>query len=38
MNTKFLVRWVFDVPAIIAFGFVGLFYPYKNNGYIRLFA
>ena len=21
MNKKFLVRWVFDVPAIIAFGF-----------------
>ena len=21
MNIKFLVRWVFDVPAIIAFGF-----------------
>ena len=25
MNIKFLVRWVFDVPAIIAFGFNRLF-------------
>ena len=24
MNKKFLVRWVFDVPAIIAFGFSSL--------------
>ena len=23
MNIKILVRWVFDVPAIIAFGFSG---------------
>ena len=32
MNKNFLVRWVFDVPAIIAFGFrVDKADIYKNH-------
>ena len=31
MNIKFLVRWVFDVPAIIAFGF-------NNNYHFLIFS